>query len=66
MKGDINYMAELRDVISTVEKYRTSLNNLNSQIDSIKGYLSDMGINVDTVKVSDLLFPYTTLFRSLI
>lgn len=55
MKGDINYMAELSDVISTVEKYRTSLNNLNSQIDSIKGYLSDMGINVDTVKVSDLM-----------
>ena len=48
-------MAELSDVISTVEKYRTSLNNLNSQIDSIKGYLSDMGINVDTVKVSDLM-----------
>ena len=48
-------MAELRDVISTVEKYKTILSNLNSQIDSIKGYLSDMGINVDTVKVSDLM-----------
>ena len=55
MKGDINYMAELSDVISTVETYKTTLNNLNSQIDSIKGYLSDMGINVDTVKVSDLM-----------
>lgn len=48
-------MAELKDIITTTKQYKSALDTLNSQIDTMKSYLSAMGIDTDTIKVSELM-----------
>lgn len=47
-------MAEFNEIVTTAEKYKAAQKNLDSQIASMKSYLSSMGISVDSIKMSEI------------
>ena len=48
-------MAEFNEIVTTAEKYKAAQKNLDSQIASMKSYLSSMGISVDSIKMSEIM-----------